>query len=167
MKNWRLIENPNLDKGMVFDFYESSEVNEILNDKDREISRLKKLNKKMSCELNENIAQIVDWNANYWKELCEKRTKMYLEEQARANALGEQLQKEIHKPFPYIEKVNRMRIALLREMAKRAFFEARYLNSLPKEFINENMRNQHRRRCRQWSLFNRKADELEKELEND
>lgn len=165
MRNWRLIENPNLDKGMVYDFYESSEVNEVLNEKDREISRLNKLIKKMSLGLNENIAQIVDGNANYWKELCEKRTKMYLEEQARANALGEQLQKEIHNPFQYIEQVNRMRVTLLRQMAKRAFFQARYLQGLPK--LNDNVWKQQTRKVRQWNLFNRKADELEKELEND
>lgn len=165
MRNWRLIENPNLYKGMVYDFYESSEVNEVLNEKDREISRLNKLIKKMSLGLNENIAQIVDGNANYWKELCEKRTKMYLEEQARANALGEQLQKEIHKPFQYIEQVNRMRVTLLRQMAKRAFFQARYLQGLPK--LNDNVWKQQTRKVRQWNLFNRKADELEKELEND
>lgn len=169
MKNWRLIENPNLDKGMVFDFYESSEVNAILSDKDREISRLKKLNKKMSCGLNEQIAQIVDGNANYWKELCEKRTKMYLEEQARANALGEQLQKEIHKPFPYIEKLEVMKIALFKRMAETAYYHYRYLELwLQHCCLNEETKRiyepKYERKHRQWKLFSKKAKELEKEL---
>lgn len=165
MRNWRLIENPNLDKGMVYDFYESSEVNEVLNKKDREISRLNKLIKKMSLGLNENIAQIVDGNANYWKELCDKRTKMYLEEQARANALGEQLQKEIHKPFQYIEKLKVMKVAFFKRMAETAFYHYKYLDLLAKcHYANKEEKKILERKKRQWILFDKKVKELEKEL---
>ena len=148
-------------------YYRCDDVENLLKEKDDEIEKIKRLNKELSNKLTQNVQQVVDNNAKYWNELCEKRTKMYLEEQARANALGEQLQKEIHKPFPYIEKLEVMKVALLREMATRAFYESKYLwyncegcsltEVKSKIFIAK-------KRERQYHLFMKKAAKLEKGL---
>lgn len=161
--NW--VEDAEKEVGGVRSFYEAKEVDDYIRSLKAENKRLQKQYLQAVKAANENIAKNVDGNAKYWQDLCEKRTKMYLEEQAAHIAVADELQKQIHKPFPYIEKVNRMRVALLRQMAKRAFFQARYLQGLPK--LNDNVCKQQTRKVRQWNLFNRKADDLEKELEND
>lgn len=149
-------------------YYRCDDVENILKEKNDEIEKIKRLNKELSNKLTQNVQQVVDNNAQYWKELCEKRTQMYLEEQARANALGEQLQKEIHKPFPYIEKLEVMKVAMLREMAFRARFESIVLQRKSEEVVDKetgkNLYKKSMRRYRQEMLFFKKADELEKEL---
>ena len=161
--NW--VEDAEKDCGGVRSFYEVKEVDDYIRNLKAENRRMQKQYLQAVKAANENIAKNIDSNAEYWKDLCEKRTKMYIEEQAAHISVADELQKQIHKPFPYIEQVNRMRVTLLRQMAKRAFFQARYLQGLPK--LNDNVWKQQTRKVRQWNLFNRKADELEKELEND
>lgn len=165
--NW--VEDAENEFGGVRSFYEAKEVDDYIRSLKADNKRLQKQYLQAVKAANENIAKNVDGNANYWKELCEKRTKMYLEEQARANALGEQLQKEIHKPFPYIEKLKVMKVALLREMAFRARFEsfALQIRKVSDFKTGENLYKKSLRRYRQEMLFFKKADELEKELEND
>ena len=158
--NW--VEDAEKEFGGVRSFYEAKEVDDYIRSLKAENKRLQKQYLQAVKAANENIAKNVDGNAKYWQDLCEKRTKMYLEEQAAHIAVADELQKQIHKPFPYIEQVNRMRIALFRQMAKRAFFESRYLQGLPK--LNDKVWKQQIRKVRQWNLFSRKADELEKEL---
>lgn len=167
--NW--VEDAEKDFGGVRSFYEAKEVDDYIRNLKAENKRLQKQYLQAVKSANENIAKNVDGNAKYWQDLCEKRTKMYLEEQARANALGEQLQKEIHKPFPYIEKLEVMKVAFLREMAFRARFESIALHRKSEEVSDlktgENLYKKSLRRYRQEMLFFKKADELEKELGND
>lgn len=150
-------------------YYRCDDVENILKEKNDEIEKIKRLNKELSNKLTQNVQQVVDNNAQYWKELCEKRTQMYLEEQARANALGEQLQKEIHKPFPYIEKLEVMKIALFKRMAETAYYHYRFLElwlqhcCWSEETISI-YKPKFERKHRQWKLFKEKAKELEKEL---
>lgn len=167
LKTFNLVEETGNEatSGTIKVFYEAKEVDDLIRSLKAKNKCLEKKYNIVVLSKNEEVAKQVDGNAEYWKKLCEKRTQMYLEEQAARASVAEQLQIEIHKPFPYIEQVNRMRVALLRQMAKRAFFEARYLQGLPK--LNDNVWKQQTRKVRQWNLFNRKADELEKELEND
>lgn len=153
-------------------YYRCDDVENLVKNKDDEIKKLQRLNNDLSNKLTQNVQQVVDNNAKYWKELCEKRTQMYLEEQARANALGEQIQKEIHKPFPYIEKLEVMKIALFKRMAETAYYHYRYLELwLQHCCLNEETKRiyepKFERKRRQWKLFKEKAKELEKELEND
>ena len=150
-------------------YYRCDDVENLLKEKDDEIEKIKRLNKELSNKLTQNVQQVVDNNAKYWKELCEKRTQMYLDEQARANALGEQLQKEIHKPFPYIEKLDLMKIALFRRMAETAYYHYRFLELwLQHCCLNEEAKRVYEpkfeRKRRQWKLFSKKAKELEKDL---
>ena len=79
-------------------------------------------------------------------------------------------QKEIHKPFPYIEKLEVMKVAMLREMATRAFYESKYLwnkcEGCSQPEVKSNIFRA-KKRERQYHLFVRKAAKLEKELKND
>lgn len=168
--NW--VEDAEKEFGGVRSFYEAKEVDDYIRVIKSENRRLQHQYNQAVLAANENIANKVDGNAKYWKELCEKRTQMYLEEQARANALGEQLQKEIHKPFPYIEKLEVMKIALFKRMAETAYYHYRYLELwLQHCCLNEETKRiyepKFERKHRQWKLFKEKAKELEKELEND
>ena len=97
---------------------------------------------------------------------------MYLEEQAAHISVADELQKQIHKPFPYIEKLEVMKIALFKRMAETAYYHYRYLELWLKHCcLNEETKRIYEpkfdRKCRQWKLLKEKAKELEKELEND
>lgn len=161
--NW--VEDAEKEFGGSRSFYEAKEVDDYIRVIKSENRRLQHKYNQAVLAANENIANKVDGNAQYWKELCEKRTKMYLEEQARANALGEQIQKEIHKPFPYIEKLKVMKIALLRQMSQTAYHHYKYIDLLAKcRYSSIKDKKKLKRKHRQWKLFSEKAEELEKEL---
>lgn len=163
--NW--VEDAEKDFGGVRSFYEAKEVDDYIRSLKDENKRLQKQYLQAVKSANENIAKNVDGNAKYWQDLCEKRTKMYLEEKAAHIAVADELQKQIHKPFPYIEKLEVMKIAFLREMATRAFYESKYLwnkceGCSPTE-VNSGIFKA-KKRERQYHLFMKKADKLEKEL---
>ena len=163
--NW--VEDAEKDFGGVRSYYEVKEVDDYIRNLKAENKRLQKQYLQAVKAANENIAKNIDGNANYWKDLCEKRTKMYLEEQAAHISVADELQKQIHKPFQYIEKLEVMKIDLLREIAKRAFYESKYLwynceGCSPTEVNSMIFRA--KKRERQYHLFMRKAAKLEKEL---
>lgn len=164
--NW--VEDAEKENGGSRSFYEAKEVDDYIRVMKAKNKRLQKQYNQAVLAANENIANNVDGNAKYWKELCEKRTQMYLEEQARANALGEELMKEYHKQFPYKEKLEVMKVAMLREMAFRARFESIVLQRKSEEVVDKetckNLYKKSMRRYRQEMLFFNKADELEQEL---
>lgn len=168
--NW--VEDADKEFGGVRSFYESKEVDDYIRSLKAENKRLQKQYVQAVKTANENIAKNVDGNAKYWQDLCEKRTKMYLEEQAAHIAVADELQKQIHKPFPYIEKLEVMKIALFRMMAESAYYHYRYLILWVQHCcLNEETKRlyekQFERKHRQWKLFSKKANELEKELVND
>jgi hypothetical protein len=167
--NW--VEDAEKEVGGERSFYETKEVDDYIRSLKAENKRLQRQYLQAVKAANENIAKNVDGNAKYWQDLCEKRTKMYLEEQAAHVAVADELQKQIHKPFPYIEKLEVMKVALLREMAFRARFESVVLLRQSEEVhdfeTGNNLYKKSLRRYRQENLFFKKADELEKELKND
>lgn len=163
--NW--VEDAEKDFGGVRSFYEAKEVDDYIRNLKAENKRLQKQYLQAVKSANENIAKNVDGNVKYWQDLCEKRTKMYLEEQAAHIAVADELQKQINKPFPYIEKLEVMKIAFLREMATRAFYESKYLwnkceGCSPTE-VNSGIFKA-KKRERQYHLFMKKAARLEREL---
>lgn len=150
-------------------FYETKEVDDYIRSLEAKNNRLQKQYLQAVKAANENIAKNVDGNAKYWKDLCEKRTKMYLEEQAAHISVADELQKQIHKPFPYIEKLEVMKITLFKRMAETAYYHYRYLELwLQYCCLNEETKRIYEpkadRKRRQWKLFNKKAKELEKEF---
>lgn len=165
--NW--VEDEEKEFGGVRSFYEAKEVDDYIRSLKAENKRLQKQYLQAVKSANENIAKNVDGNAKYWQDLCEKRTKMYLEEQAAHVAVADELQKQIHKPFPYIEKLEVMKVALFRTMAETAYYHYRYLEfwlqhcCWSEETISIYKPKSERKR-RQWKLFKEKAKELEKEL---
>jgi hypothetical protein len=164
--NW--VEDAEKDFGGERSFYEAKEVDDYIRSLKAENKKLQRQYLQAVKAANENIAKNVDCNAKYWQDLCEKRTKMYLEEQAAHVAVADELQKQIHKPFPYIEKLEVMKIALLREMAFRARFESVVLLRQSEEVHDfetvQNLYKKSLRRHRQENLFFKKAKELEKEF---
>lgn len=170
LKTFNWVEDAEKEFGGVRSFYEAKEVDDYIRNLKAENRRLQKQYLQAVKSANENIAKNVDGNAEYWKDLCEKRTKMYLEEQAAHISVADELQKQIHKPFQYIEKLEVMKIAFLREMATRAFYESKYIwnkcdGCSPPE-VKSNIFKA-KKRERQYHLFMNKAAKLEKELEND
>lgn len=165
--NW--VEDAEKEFGGVRSFYEAKEVDDYIRSLKAENKRLQKQYLQAVKTANENIAKNVDGNAKYWQDLCEKRTKMYLEEQAAHIAVADELQKQIHKPFPYIEKIKVMKIALLRQMSQTAYSDYTYLELfIQYRCLNEETKKLYEprleRKRRQWILFKEKAKELEKEL---
>jgi hypothetical protein len=168
--NW--VEDAEKELGGVRSFYEAKEVDDYIRSLKAENKRLQRQYLQAVKAANENIAKNVDGNAKYWQDLCEKRTKMYLEEQAAHISVADELQKQIHKPFPYIEKLKVMKVALFKRMAETAYYHYRYLELwLQHCCCNDETKSiyepKFERKCRQWKLFSKKAKELEKELEND
>lgn len=165
--NW--VEDAEKEFGGVRSFYEAKEVDDYIRSLKAENKRLQKQYLQAVKSANENIAKNVDGNAKYWQDLCEKRTKMYLEEQAAHIAVADELQKQIHKPFPYIEKIEVMKVVLFKIMAETAYYHYRYLELwLQHCCLNEETKRiyepKFERKRRQWKLFKEKAKELEKEL---
>ena len=165
--NW--FEDAENEFGGVRSFYETKEVDDYIRSLINENNRLQKQYLQAVEAANENIAKNVDGNAGYWKDLCEKRTKMYLEEQAAHISVADELQKQIHKPFPYIEKLKVMKIALFKRMAETAYYHYMYLELwLQHCCLNEETKRiyepKYERKRRQWKLFNKKAKELKNEL---
>ena len=164
--NW--VEDAEKDFGGVRSYYEVKEVDDYIRNLKAENKRTQKQYLQAVKAANENIAKNVDGNAEYWKDLCEKRTKMYLEEQAAHISVADELQKQNHKPFPYIEKLEVMKVALLMEMAFRARFESIVLHRKSEEVqdfeTGQNLYKKSLRRHRQEILFFKKADELQKKL---
>lgn len=161
--NW--VEDAEKEFGGVRSFYETKEVDDYIRSLKADNKRLQKQYLQAVKAANENIAKNVDGNAKYWQDLCEKRTKMYLEEQSAHVAVADELQKQIHKPFPYIEKLEVMKIVLFKRMAETAFYHYKYLDLLAKcHYANKEEKKILERKKRQWILFDKKAKELEKEL---
>lgn len=165
--NW--VEDAEKDFGGVRSYYEVKEVDDYICNLKAENKRLQKQYLQAVKAANENIAKNVDGNAEYCKDLCEKRTKMYLEEQAAHISVADELQKQIHKPFQYIEKLDVMKIALFRRKAETAYYHYRYLELwLQHCCLNEETKRiyepKFERKHRQWKLFDKKAKELEKEF---
>lgn len=161
--NW--VEDAEKEFGGERSFYEAKEVDDYIRSLKADNKRLQKQYLQAVKAANENIAKNVDGNAKYWQDLCEKRTKMYLEEQAAHVAVADELQKQINKPFPYIEKLEVMKIALFRRMADTAFYHYKYLDLLAKyHYANKEEKKILERKKRQWILFDKKVKELEKEL---
>lgn len=161
--NW--VEDAEKEFGGERSFYEAKEVDDYIRSLKADNKRLQKQYLQAVKAANENIAKNVDGNAKYWQDLCEKRTKMYLEEQAAHVAVADELQKQINKPLPYIEKLEVMKIALFRRMADTAFYHYKYLDLLAKyHYANKEEKKILERKKRQWILFDKKVKELEKEL---
>lgn len=170
LKTFNLVEETGNEatSGTIKVFYEAKEVDDLIRSLKAKNKCLEKKYNIVVLSKNEEVAKQVDGNAEYWKKLCEKRTQMYLEEQAARASVAEQLQIEIHKPFPYIEKLKVMKVALLREMAFRSRFESIVLHRQAEEAYDfktgEKLHKKAIRKYRQEILFFKKADELEKEL---
>lgn len=168
LKTFNCVEDAEKEYGGVRSFYEAKEVDDYIRSLKAENKRLQKQYLQAVKVANENIAKNVDGNAKYWQDLCEKRTKMYLEERATHIAVADELQKQIHKPFQYIEKIKVMKITLFKRMAETAYYHYKYLDLLAKcHYAYKEETKILERKRRQWNLFNKKAKELEKELEND
>lgn len=90
--NW--VEDAEKEFGGVRSFYEAKEVDDYIRSLKAENKRLQKQYLQAVKSANKNIAKNVDGNAKYWQDLCEKRTKMYLEElKAAAELTGRELAK--------------------------------------------------------------------------
>ena len=171
LKTFNLVEETGNEatSGTIKVFYEAKQVDDLIRSLKAEKKCLEKKYNILALSKNESVAKQVDGNAEYWKELCNKRTKMYLEEQAAHIAVADELQKQIHKPFQYIEKLEVMKIALFKRMAETAYYHYRYLELwLQYCCLNEETKRiyepKFERKSRQWKLFNKKAKELEKKL---